>query len=1076
MSKKNSTYLATGLFSLLLFVTALWSGLAQAAPAPATGITSTATARATATQCILTWQQVSSPNQGDSYSVLADIDAISSDNIWAVGNGSPGGWLSMIIQHWDGTQWSISGQNLAEGIPAELEGVAAVAPDDVWAAGTLYYGAYRSSSDHAALLVHWDGTEWNTVQAPVPADSISSALTHIAAGSAGDIWAVGYSYHSNGVRAISLHWDGTEWKLVQVPDAEWKMLKAVSVRAHDDVWAVGSTYPHASAVIMHWDGTEWKSVAVPETTATGSSLEGIAVLSADDAWAVGYYAGTSPDGFGFFPKPWMIHWDGQTWNNTPNPEDEQSAYLYDVEALAPDDVWAAGINSYSPSDGPAIMHWDGAAWSRVEGPNSPEKVESIMALTSATPREIWGGGWSNTQGLYETLVLRASTGACNLPTQTPAGATQTATPTSTPTADPCAPSLQRVDSANQGLNGSFYDVDAYASDDVWAVSTLRGRDQYPAKKARVERFDGTHWNVAYESAPSEETWIRGVEVVAPDDVWASGRRIGDTGSSLIHWDGETWTEQSYPGMAPGDMFNAVEAAAPDDVWAAGTRNNKAALLHWDGSSWSEVAVPELPGTVSSSGFAGLSANSADDVWAVGHVAGKDLDNTAYSGALVAHWDGESWSVTNATAGLGFSTPDASLWAVHALAPDDVWAAGLYNRSSVQPLVMHWDGQTWSSVQVPKLPYARTTPLFDLVAVATDDVWVVGSTDGGDSIRSSQIFILHWNGTALEIVPELAPNQEDDFPRAIDVTRGKPGEIWMVGEEYGRDGDKTLALRLNRPCVVAPATATPIATSTSINTPTASPTATAKQPTTTPAASTGTATAAATSNASTPTAIATAVACNLQFSDVPQGSTFQPFAHCLACKGIISGYPCGGPGEPCDGQNSPYFRPGSLVTRGQVAKIVANALGLAGEPGGQLFEDVPPGSPFYSYVNRLAGMGVMSGYPCGGPGEACGAGGLLFFRPDRNATRGQIAKIVSNGAGYTESHTGQTFEDVPATDTFYLPVERLASRAVMAGYDCNNPGEPCGPDGRPYFRPGSNATRGQVAKIVANTFFEECSVK
>jgi hypothetical protein len=136
--------------------------------------------------------------------------------------------------------------------------------------------------------------------------------------------------------------------------------------------------------------------------------------------------------------------------------------------------------------------------------------------------------------------------------------------------------------------------------------------------------------------------------------------------------------------------------------------------------------------------------------------------------------------------------------------------------------------------------------------------------------------------------------------------------------------------------------------------------------------------------------------------------------------------------------------------------------------------VPPGSPFYSYVNRLAALGVMGGYPCGDPGEACGAGGLPFFRPDRNATRGQIAKIVSNGAGYTESHTGQTFEDVSTTDTFYLPVERLASRAVMGGYDCNGPGEPCGTDGLPYFRPGSNATRGQVAKIVANTFFEECS--
>jgi hypothetical protein len=137
--------------------------------------------------------------------------------------------------------------------------------------------------------------------------------------------------------------------------------------------------------------------------------------------------------------------------------------------------------------------------------------------------------------------------------------------------------------------------------------------------------------------------------------------------------------------------------------------------------------------------------------------------------------------------------------------------------------------------------------------------------------------------------------------------------------------------------------------------------------------------------------------------------------------------------------------------------------------------VPPGSPFYSYVNRLLSLGVMGGYACGGPGEPCQEGSLPYFRPDENATRGQIAKIISNAAGYTEAHTGQTFEDIPATHTFYLPVERLASRAIMGGYDCGAPTEPCGPRSLPYFRPTTNATRGQVSKLVSNTFFHDCTL-
>jgi hypothetical protein len=49
--------------------------------------------------------------------------------------------------------------------------------------------------------------------------------------------------------------------------------------------------------------------------------------------------------------------------------------------------------------------------------------------------------------------------------------------------------------------------------------------------------------------------------------------------------------------------------------------------------------------------------------------------------------------------------------------------------------------------------------------------------------------------------------------------------------------------------------------------------------------------------------------------VPPESTFYAVIRCLSCLGIINGYPCGGPGEPCNSSNDPYFRPGNQVTRG-----------------------------------------------------------------------------------------------------------------------------------------------------------------
>ena len=132
----------------------------------------------------------------------------------------------------------------------------------------------------------------------------------------------------------------------------------------------------------------------------------------------------------------------------------------------------------------------------------------------------------------------------------------------------------------------------------------------------------------------------------------------------------------------------------------------------------------------------------------------------------------------------------------------------------------------------------------------------------------------------------------------------------------------------------------------------------------------------------------------QFQDVPVGSTFYVYIYRLVSRGYISGYPCGGPGEPCvPPDNLPYFRPNAYATRGQISKIVSNAAGFNDTPSGQQFQDVPVGSTFYDYIYRLSHRGIISGYACGGPGEPCvPPANLPYFRPNNDATRGQMSKI------------------------------------------------------------------------------------
>ena len=124
-----------------------------------------------------------------------------------------------------------------------------------------------------------------------------------------------------------------------------------------------------------------------------------------------------------------------------------------------------------------------------------------------------------------------------------------------------------------------------------------------------------------------------------------------------------------------------------------------------------------------------------------------------------------------------------------------------------------------------------------------------------------------------------------------------------------------------------------------------------------------------------------------FADVPPENAYYSFIQTAAAHGIISGISCGGPAEPCDSRNRAYFRPNAAVTRGQFSKLLALAHGWTDPgPGSPHFADVPPGQPFFGYIEAAYRHGVINGY----------AGGA--FRPAGIVTRGQLAKMIHLAAG------------------------------------------------------------------------------
>jgi uncharacterized protein YkwD len=125
-----------------------------------------------------------------------------------------------------------------------------------------------------------------------------------------------------------------------------------------------------------------------------------------------------------------------------------------------------------------------------------------------------------------------------------------------------------------------------------------------------------------------------------------------------------------------------------------------------------------------------------------------------------------------------------------------------------------------------------------------------------------------------------------------------------------------------------------------------------------------------------------------FNDVPADSAFYAYVETALAHNAISGY--------VDGS----FRPNANITRSQLSKVVVLAQGWPlVNPPNPSFNDVAPGSTFYSYVETAAQHGAVSGYVDGS------------FRPGSLATRGQISKIVY----YATGGTGLTTEEQQTVD-------------------------------------------------------------
>jgi hypothetical protein len=317
----------------------------------------------------------------------------------------------------------------------------------------------------------------------------------------------------------------------------------------------------------------------------------------------------------------------------------------------------------------------------------------------------------------------------------------------------------------QVASGFLSGAAAIASNDIWAVG---GIFTSHGQQTLAEHFNGTSWSVVPSPSPTSNAFFSGVAGASSNDVWA-------VGPSLIeHWNGSSWSVVPSP---TGTNLAGVTAPTSNNAWAVGISG----VEHWNGTSWSNVSSPAFTGVI---GFNAVSADSVNDVWAVG--TASVAAGAAFTGPAALHWNGQTWSIIPAAN----TATHVTLRGVTALSPTNVWAAGNTSTRGSDPrfiaTVEHWDGTSWSILPSPNSATHNVgTALYGIAAVSPNEIWAVG-------VDNSATLTEEWDGTSLKIVN--SPNPGNVSNGLAGVTALGDGTVAAVGSQITSTGQTPLILQ------------------------------------------------------------------------------------------------------------------------------------------------------------------------------------------------------------------------------------------------------------------------------------------
>lgn len=245
------------------------------------------------------------------------------------------------------------------------------------------------------------------------------------------------------------------------------------------------------------------------------------------------------------------------------------------------------------------------------------------------------------------------------------------------------------------------------------------------------------WRVIPDAGKGR-AYLSGITAGGPRNVWAVGSWKNSGAAFLEHWDGARWSVTPGPKGQTG--WNGISAPSAKDVWLTGNTGKDSSafnVAHWDGQTWRTWTLDK---TSAGAGCCAVSALSAADVWVT--------DNFT-----LQRWDGHVWTKT-------WSSPKGDVNALAAGSHDDVWAVG-------NNLLQHWDGSVWKSAKADGFKLTAVT------ARSKTDAWATGVDSASVPVT------LRWNGSTWT---RVANPLKAALPVAL--AQDGAGHVWIASTNAG----------------------------------------------------------------------------------------------------------------------------------------------------------------------------------------------------------------------------------------------------------------------------------------------------